>query len=297
MQCIFDKIFKMNKLFSVLLTLIFTVPSFAQEKQAYVIFNGKGKKVSYNQLLKAASEADITFFGEYHNNPVAHWLQYELTKDLAALNDNKLTLGFEMFEADQQQLINDFLAGKTEEKQFEDSTRLWSNYKTDYRPLVRFAKEKGIFCVASNIPRRIASTTFKKGRKGLDSLDTSEYAFMCEKDFPVDTSLSQYKLMLQMTTDHEKGLNFINAQAIKDATMAKFTDKYWTPNTKFIHFNGAFHTDFDQGIIWYLKRLRPNLNYTTVTTIEQEDFKKLDKEHIGRAKFIICVNPNMTKTH
>jgi uncharacterized iron-regulated protein len=286
----------MNKLLF-LYTFFCIVSSFAQDKQAYIIFNEKGKKVSYKSLLKATAESDITFFGEYHNNPISHWLQYELMKDLATLNGDKLTLGFEMFEADQQQLLNDFLAGKIEEKQFEDSMRLWSNYKTDYRPLVRFAKEKGIVCVASNVPRRIASTTFKKGRKGLDSLDASEYAFMCEKDFPVDTSLSQYKLMFQMTTDHEKGLNFINAQAIKDATMAKFIHQYWTSGTKIIHFNGAFHTDFDQGIIWYVKRLRPNLNYTTITTIEQEDFKKMDKEHIGRAKFIICVNPNMTKTH
>lgn len=287
----------MNKLALLLLTFGCTLYLFGQDKQAYVIFNEKGKKVSYKHLLKAASEAEIAFFGEYHNNPITHWLQYELTKDLATQNGNKLTLGFEMFEADQQQLMADFLSGKTEEKQFEDSMRLWTNYKTDYRPLVRFAKEKGIVCVASNIPRRIASTTFKKGRVALDSLDASEYAFMCDKNFPVDTSLSQYKMMLQMSSDHAKGLNFINAQAIKDATMAYFIDKYWTANTQFIHYNGAFHTDFDQGIIWYLKRLRPNVTYTTISTVEQDDFKKLEEEHIGRAKFIICVAPTMTKTH
>lgn len=287
----------MNKIIVFSLIFLSTLAVYSQEKTAYVIFNEKGKKVSYKQLLKEATKSDITFFGEYHNNPISHWLQYELTKDLAELNNNKLTLGFEMFEADQQYLLTDVINGKIEEKTFEDSTRLWSNYKTDYRPLIRFAKKNNMFCVASNIPRRIASTTFKNGRAALDTIKVSEYEFMCDKTFPVDTSLSQYKMMLQMSTDHEKGLNFINAQAIKDATMAKFIDKYWTPNTQFIHFNGAFHTDFDQGIIWYLKRLRPTVTYTTISTIEQEDLKKLDKEHIGRAKYIICVNPNMTKTH
>lgn len=287
----------MNKLVILFFALSYAFSTSAQDKQAYVIFNEKGKKVSYKKMLKAVSEAEITFFGEYHNNPIAHWLQYELTKDLAAQNEDKLTLGFEMFEADQQQLMSDFLTGKIEEKQFEDSARLWTNYKTDYRPLIRFAKEHGVFCVASNIPRRIASTTFRNGRAALDTIQPGDYAFMCEKDFPVDTTLSQYRFMLQMSTDHAKGLNFINAQAIKDATMAKFIDKYWTPNTQFVHYNGAFHTDFDQGIIWYLKRLRPEVTYTTITTIEQEDFKKLDNDHIGRAKFIICVAPTMTKTH
>lgn len=287
----------MSKYIFTLLALLSTFSIFSQEKQAYVIFNEKGKKVSYKTFLKSASESEIVFFGEYHNNPISHWLQLELTLDLAKQTNNKLTLGFEMFEADQQQFITDFLAGKLEEKKFEDTMRMWSNYKTDYRPLVRFAKENGIFCVASNIPRRIASTTFRNGRIALDTIKPSEYEFMCEKDFPVDTTLSQYKMMLQMSTDHAKGLNFINAQAIKDATMAKFIDKYWTLGTKFIHFNGAFHTDFDQGIIWYLKRLRPTVTYTTVTTVEQEDLSKLEKENIGRAKFIICVPPTMTKTH
>lgn len=269
----------------------------AQEKQAYVIFNSKGKKVSYKKVLKAAENSEITFFGEYHNNPIAHWIQLELTNDLALSKNNQLSLGFEMFEADQQQIINDYLSGKIEEKKFQDSMRMWSNYKTDYKPLVQLAKEKNIACVASNIPRRIASLTFKKGRAILDSLDQQDYAFMCDKNFPVDYELSQYKAMLQMTTDHEKGKNFINAQAIKDATMARFIHEFWTPNTTFIHFNGAYHTDFDQGIIWYLKKVRPNLTYTTITTVEQDNMKKLDKENLGRAQFIICVNPNMTKTH
>lgn len=287
----------MNKLLLFLFTLTFTTLLFSQDKPAYVIFNEKGKKVSYKKLLKAATKSEITFFGEYHNNPISHWIEYELTKDLAAQNENKLSLGFEMFEADQQELLTDYLAGKMTDKAFEDSARLWSNYKTDYKPLILYAKEKGLFCVASNIPRRLASLTYKRGRIALDSLDKIDYQYMCEKDFEVDTSLSQYKSMLDMMPDHNKGLNFIYSQAIKDATMAKFIDNYWKANTQFIHFNGAFHTDFNQGIIWYLKRLRPNLTYTTVSTIEQDDLKKMDKEHIGRAKFIICVTTSMTKTH
>lgn len=284
--------------FLVFIVLTFcTFYSSAQDKPAYVIFNEKGKKVSYKQLLNASQNSDITFFGEYHNNPISHWLQYELAKDLSQSNDNKLTFGFEMFEADQQQLLSDFLNSKVEEKEFEDGMRMWSNYETDYKPLILFAKEHGISCVASNIPRWIAALTFKKGRAILDSLPEKDLNVMCDKNFPVDTTLSQYQMMLEMTTDHEKGLNFINAQAIKDATMVKFIDKLWTPNTKFVHFNGAFHTDFDQGIIWYLKQLKPNVKYTTITTVEQDDMKKLDEENIGRAKFIICVSPTMTKTH
>lgn len=269
--------------------------SFAQSKEAYVIFNAKGKKVAYQQMVKQAKKTDIVFFGEYHNNPIAHWLQLELSTDL--MLKQKLTFGFEMFEADQQSILDDFVKGKMSQKEFEKNMRLWTNFKTDYLPLLTLANEQQFKVVASNVPRRIASLLFKNGREVLDTLSQEELQWMCEKDFVVDTTLSQYQAMFSMTTDHQKGLNFIYAQAIKDATMAKFIDQLWVPSTQFIHFNGAFHTDFDQGICWYLKRLRPHLNYVTISTVEQTQLKHLDKEHLGRAQFIICTPENMTKTH
>lgn len=287
----------MKKLIVLTLLVMTTLSLQAQNLEPYVIFNSKGKKVNYQKLMKHVQTKEMVFFGEYHNNAIAHWLQLELTMALSAHQKHQLTLGFEMFEADQQTLMNSYLNNEITEKQFLDSMRMWSNYKTDYKPLVEFAKAHQIPVVASNIPRRIASLTFKKGRAALDSLDQAEYAFMCDRNFPVDTSLSQYKAMLQMSTDHQKGLNFINAQAIKDATMAYFIDKYWKKGTQFIHFNGAYHTDFDQGIIWYLKRLRPSLTYATITTVEQDQMDKLDSESLGKADFIICVKSTVTKTH
>ena len=52
------------------------------QKEAYVIFNNKGKEVSYSKLLKEAEKADVILFGEFHDNPIIHWLQLELTNDL-----------------------------------------------------------------------------------------------------------------------------------------------------------------------------------------------------------------------
>lgn len=277
--------------------LVLTSNSFSQDLTAYKIYNEKGKRVSPKKMMKAIKDADITFYGEYHNNPIAHWLEFEITQELAKENDNKIILGFEMFEADQQILLNDMLQNMIKERKFEDSCRLWSNYETDYKPIVQFAKNNNIPCIATNIPRRIASMVFKKGVESLDSLDTEELAFMCSKEYEVDTTLSQYQFMMGMSNDHATGMNFVYSQAIKDATMAHFIDRYWKENYKFIHFNGSFHTDFHQGIIWYLQRLRPNLNYVSIATVEQENCSKLEEENIGRASFIICVPVTMTKTH
>ena len=57
-----------------------TVFCFGQ-KQAYVIYNSKGKKVSYEKMLKSLADQEVVLFGEYHDNPIAHWLELELAKE------------------------------------------------------------------------------------------------------------------------------------------------------------------------------------------------------------------------
>ena len=47
-----------------------------------------------------------------------------------------------MFEQDQQGVVDRYLSGELNEKQFKDSCRLWENYTTDYKPLLDFAKDK-----------------------------------------------------------------------------------------------------------------------------------------------------------
>ena len=71
-----------------------TFISVAQDKKAYQIFDKNGKKTSYQKLLKASEKTQVVLFGEYHDNSIVHWLQLELTKDLA--QNNQLVLGAEV---------------------------------------------------------------------------------------------------------------------------------------------------------------------------------------------------------
>ena len=61
-------------------------------------------------MLKTLEDKDMVLFGELHNNPIAHWLQYELTADLHT--KRQLILGAEMIEADNQDELDDYLSGK-----------------------------------------------------------------------------------------------------------------------------------------------------------------------------------------
>jgi hypothetical protein len=91
--------------------------------------------------------------------------------------------------------------------------------------------------------------------------------------------------------------NLPKAQAIKDATMAWFIQKNFVEGSMFIHYNGSGHSDNFEGIIWYLKKYRPELTIMSITTIEQDDIRKLPKEAIGIADFTIAVPMTMTKTY
>ncbi len=174
----------------------FSVITAMAQKPAYGLFREDGKKVKYEKMLEAAEGADIVLFGEYHTNPISHWLQLELTTDLFEAKGEALILGAEMFEADNQLIMDEYLAGQITEAKFEEEARLWKNYKTDYKPLVLIARENGLTFVASNIPRRYANMVFKKGLVSLDSLSDEAKSYIAPLPLEYDTSLNCYKQLL-----------------------------------------------------------------------------------------------------
>ena len=272
-----------------------TLPLEAQKQMpAYQLFNAKGKKVTYGKMLKALQQQNIILFGEYHNNAIAHWLQLELTRDLG--KQQALVLGAEMFEADNQVPLNQYLAGEIDAKGLDTLARLWPNYKTDYAPLVNLAKERGWPFIATNIPRRFASKVSQEGWSALDSLSAQEKTWVAPLPIAYDPELPGYVAMIEMMGGHG-GETFPMAQASKDATMAHFILAGFQQDRPFIHYNGAYHSDNFEGILWYLQRQRPDLKYATITTVTQADLSRLDAENIQRADFILVVDEDMTPTY
>ena len=274
--------------------LFATIISAAQDKKAYQIFDKNGKKTSYEKLLKAGEKAEVVLFGEYHDNSVVHWLQLEFTKDLA--EKKPLVLGAEMLEADNQSQLDHYLKGEINQKQLDSSARLWKNYKTDYKPLVDFAKEKKFSFIATNVPRRYASLVFKKDLVALDSLSAQEKSWIAPLPIEFDINLPGYKSMMGMQGGHA-GDKMPKAQAIKDATMAYFIHKNRKENSTFVHYNGTYHSDNYEGINWYLKKLDSEIKIITIATVEQKDITKLEAEHYNKADFILVIDEDVTKTY
>lgn len=281
---------------SALLTLTtILLTAFTGDKKAYLLYDLKGKETSYEKLLKDATEADIILFGELHDNPICHWLQLELTKDIFATKKNNLILGAEMFEADDQIALTEYLEGKISDKTLKDEVKLWPNFPADYKPLLDFAKDNHLKFIAANIPRRYANMVYSKGLPRLDSIDIEAKKWMCPLPMKYDGNLKCYKDIYESAGGHG-GENLPKSQAIKDATMAYFILKNWTKGKTFIHYNGSYHSNFHQAIEWYLKQENPNLKIFTIGSTEQEAIDTLAKDAIGLADYIVCTPTSMTKT-
>ena len=279
-----------------ILSAFIVLTAFAQDKNPYELYNKEGKKVKYSKMMKTLNEADVVFFGEQHNNPICHWLQLQVTKDLYEEKKENLIIGAEMFERDNQLLIDEYLSGYISKKNFEKEVRLWPNYKTDYEPLLEFAREKDLTFVATNIPRRYASLVHRDGFEGLEKLSEEAAAYFAPMPVEYDPNLKGYQEMLKMGGDHG-GENLPKAQAIKDATMAWSIAEHVGTGKLFIHYNGTYHSNNFEGIVWYLNKYRPGLNIVTIASEEQEDVDKLDESFEGIADFILVTPSDMTRTY
>jgi len=283
---------KKNKLLFPL--LFFSSIIFAQKK-AFVIFDSQGNQTTYQELFNQTKDADIVLFGELHDNPINHWLQLELTEDLFN-NSDKLVLGAEMMESDNQLVIDEYLSGIVSVSKLKSETKIWPNFKTDYLPLIQFSKDNKLLFIATNVPRRYASIVYQHGLDTLNFLSNEAKSFMAPLPILYDTSLSSYQEMLAMGMGHG-GDNLPKSQALKDATMAYFILDNWKKGQTFIHFHGAFHSKNYEGINWYLKQENKRIKTITISSYEQDSLQELDNEKIGIADFIIVTPTNMTKTH
>ena len=272
----------------------------AQEVKPFQFYNQKGKTVKFDKMIKDLANYEVVFIGEHHNNSINHWLQLRITKALFEQKNGQLTLGAEMFERDNQTQLNDYLSGKLNEKILKDSMRLWNNYETDYRPLVDFAKERNLKFIATNIPRRYASIVARKGLDSLNTVTEKEKAWMMKLPVEVTLETPGYPEMKEMMGDHAgpNAMNFVSAQAVKDATMAESIFKNLEKGKLFIHYNGDYHSKQYGGTVWYLKNLNPELKIAVISVFESEDDAlPLPTEDFIPTEYNLVIPADMTKTY
>ncbi len=259
-----------------LLTLLWALAPSAQaqtpaapEVMAGLKLSAGGKPITYAQLLARCKEADVIFFGELHDDSIGHLAEQELLEDLAAL-PGPLALGLEMLETEDQTVLDEYRSGFATQAQLEASANLWGNWETDYLPLVRFAVQRKLPIYATNVPRRYASLVARRGLPALDSLSEQAKLWIAPLPIMVPYQQSSYQKMRGMMAGHGMAdtaatNRFVAAQAIKDATMGYIIARNRPAGGRLLHINGSFHSDYNEGILYYLRRNDPRVRTLTIS--------------------------------
>ncbi|MDD3144242.1 MAG: ChaN family lipoprotein [Candidatus Cloacimonetes bacterium] len=226
-----------------------------------------GLAITAAELADSLARHDVVFFGEWHGNTAIHGAQLEITKLLHTRNP-RLVLSFEMFERDVQPALDAYLREETSEDEFLAVSRPWSNYPSDYRPLVEFARSESLKAVAANVPRRLAALAARLGGSWRDVLDEAELAFAATQVHTPDGTYKQNFLATMGGMAHGNSEvaarveNMYLAQCLKDDTMAEsiLAAINADPGGKILHFNGDFHSRQFLGtverLLWRLPGLR-----------------------------------------
>jgi len=297
--------------------LIIGFQSFGQvSEKNYKIYSQKsGKEVTLNNIAEDMKNYDVLFFGEEHNDSVAHYLENKMFEILYLKFTNSITLSMEMFDRDVQLVMNEYLNGHIRTKNFNKDARVWNNYK-DYKPMVEFAKNNKLDVICANAPSRYTNLVGRKGQKALMELPEESKKYFAP--LPYDTASGKYYEKLIQLTSHDTplatdtavkkmppmasmgGFNLIVAQSLWDATMAYSISTYVKKNKgkKVFQVNGRFHSDEGFAIVSQLKKYSPKIKSLVISTGEDDSFPNIDwNKHKHLGDYIIITDPSVPKTY
>ncbi|HXF42820.1 MAG TPA: ChaN family lipoprotein, partial [Pyrinomonadaceae bacterium] len=171
--------------------------------------------------------------------------------------------------------------------------RPWPNYKSDYRPLIEFAKENKIKVIAANAPRRYVNMVSRNGRNALDGLSPQAKIWLAPLPFPKpsDKYAAKFRSLMGASPESSMGLdNILDSQTLWDATMADSIAKVLASKagSLVIHVNGSFHSESRLGTVEQLLGYRKKTRAIVVTIKQVNDYKGFDPQSdSGLGDFVI----------
>lgn len=295
---------KIRNILATLLLAVFIISNAVAQTPRYTIFDGKGNSKTMDELIEQAGNVQVVFLGEFHDDAVAHEIQLEIFKTIQQRfgSSRRVALSLEMFERDVQPILDEYLAGLITENHLMSAARPWNNYKTDYRPLVEFAKENRLPVVAANAPRRYVNMVSRNGRPALNKLSKSAKRTLAPLPFAEASPAYAQKfnaLMGPNSAERMAGLvNILDSQSLWDATMAyAISRQLRTRNSLVVHLNGGFHSEGRLGTPEHLEKYRKGVSYIVVTMRYEDDFRNFDPaKHRDLGDFVILTDKSVPRS-
>ena len=285
--------------------IVMTFSVFGQTNaEQFRIYDGQGNPATLEQIIGEIGKNEVVFLGEQHDDTVAHALQAEIFRKTMEnyAKGRKVSLSLEMFERDVQIILNEYLAGLITEKKFLDDSRPWGNYKTDYRPLVEYAKQNEIPVIAANAPRRYVNMVSRGGREKLNSLSPEAKNLLPPLPYhqPSEAYSNKFKALMGNAPEATAGLdNILSSQSLWDAGMAYSIAEILKKSEGglVVHLNGAFHTENRLGTVEHLLKYRPQTKALVVTMRYEDDFKTFNQsKHTNLCDFVILTDAKQPRS-
>jgi uncharacterized iron-regulated protein len=284
------------------------------EKHFKIYSAKESKEVSIDAIVLDAQNYDVVFFGEEHNDSVAHYLQNRLFMALFQKYGNTIAISMEMFDRDVQHIMDEYLQDRIREVNFVKDARVWGNYK-DYKPMVEFAKKNKLDVICANAPRRYTNLAGRKGQQALMELPKETKKYFAP--LPYDTASGEYyKKLMELTQfqgpSHDTSrttrtmparmgsFNMVLSQSLWDATMGFSIADYLKKHKgkKVLHLNGRFHSDEGLAAVTQLKKYRPKTRVLVISANPEKEFEKPEwKKHVKRGDYIILTDPNVPRSY
>lgn len=209
---------------------------------------------SFDTLLSQLGNAQVIYASESHTNFTHHLNQLRVIKALYQNNKN-MVIGMEMFQTPFQQHVDDYINNKTTLNEFLKRTQYYKNWRYDYdlyKPIIDYAKEKGIQIIALNALRQTVKNVAKKGilatEKKTLPLKIDQSNIQYKED--LGEIFAQHAFETHNKDNDNKQDFFFQSQLIWDETMAQSISTYMrqNPSHKMVVLVGSGHVQQHRGI-------------------------------------------------
>lgn len=258
----------------------------------YLVYTGEGQKISWEEMTKEVLSADIILVGEQHDDPIGHKCELRLSKDLLE-HSPAAALAMEMFERDEQELLNLYLDRKIGVDALIQCTgsSSWGGldaWRHWYQPIVDVVREghsEGAVLIAANAPSRYVRLARLEGFEPLVELKeigNNEFELPAEVD--EEDYKNRFIALMAPKSDPAKGHPmsmdteaFFRAQQIWDATMAASVVSAKASHPKVMLLAGDFHISSQGGVLIRLQKALPGSGICSISIRRRKEELVIDK--------------------
>ncbi len=203
-----------------------------------------------DELTGQLGEKRAIFVGEVHDRLKHHQNQLRIIQSLYARYPN-LAIGVEYFQQPFQPYLDDYIAGRIDEREMLVKTEYFKRWQIDYRllqPIFEFAREKHIPLLALNVSDEIHNKVFKGGMKSLSPQERSQ------TPDDIEPASEHYRQRLKTIFDSHPSSNdfgtFVEGVLLWDEAMADTAARYLNthPQSRMVVLAGMVHIMYGDGI-------------------------------------------------